>query len=89
MNSNELTLLPQLFIAFPSVLYWKIDYQIENTRLTTGLASLIFTINQLPQSGSCSISPNNGMSLLTLFQITCSNWQDLDGTIVRYEYFGK
>jgi hypothetical protein len=89
LNSNELTLLPQLFNAYPSVFNWRIDYQIENSQLIKGLASLILINNQLPQSGVCSVNPNNGTSLETMFSISCKNWLDLDGSIVRYEYFGN
>ena len=89
MSSNELTLLPQLFDAYPSVFTWRIDYQIENARLITGLASLVLIKNQLPQSGVCSVYPNNGTSLETMFNISCRNWLDSDGSIVRYEYFGN
>jgi hypothetical protein len=89
LNSNELTLLPQLFTAYPSVFNWRIDYQIENVQLIKGLASFILIKNQLPQSGVCSVNPNNGTSLETMFSISCKNWLDLDGSIVRYEYFGN
>jgi hypothetical protein len=89
LSSNELTLLPQLFDAYPSVFTWRIDYQIENARLITGLASLVLIKNQLPQSGVCSVYPNNGTSFETMFNISCRNWLDSDGSIVRYEYFGN
>ena len=78
-----------LFTFNPSLIYWRIDYQIVNSQSISGLASLILIKNQLPQSGTCSVQPSNGTSLQTMFQIACSNWQDLDGSIVKYEFFGK
>ena len=36
-----------------------------------------------------SINHFIGISLQTSFFIECVNWIDLDGSIVRYEYFGN
>lgn len=88
-NLNELTLFPKLFDTYPSMVFWRINYQIENSQSKKGLASLVLIKNQPPQNGVCSISPNNGISLQTPFLIECVNWIDLDGSIIRYEYFGK
>ena len=57
--------------------------------MATGVSSLVFKVNQLPSNGSCTVSPTSGQILTTLFQITCTNWADPDGSIERYEYFGK
>ncbi len=69
--------------------FWRIDYQIENSQSKKGLASLVLVKNQLPQNGVCSINHFIGISLQTSFFIECVNWIDLDGSIVRYEYFGN
>ena len=57
--------------------------------MATGVSSLVFRVNQLPSNGSCTVRPTSGQILTTLFQITCTNWEDPDGSIERYEYFGK
>ena len=40
-----------------------------------------FTTNQPPYGGSCEISPNNGTSLKTTFQISCRNWSSQVGSL--------
>ena len=53
------------------------------------MSSLILKINSLPLNGECKVDLLQGISLLTYFTIACSNWTDLDGEIVKYEFMGK
>ena len=53
------------------------------------MASLILKKNLLPSGGSCIVDQTNGTSLLTVFNIICQNWVDLDGSVNIYEYMGK
>jgi hypothetical protein len=46
----------------------------------------IFKVNQRPINGICEITPNVGLSIMTIFNITCSDWIDYDGYIKHYEY---
>ena len=62
---------------------------VTKNSMTTGSASLIFKINELPKGGLCYVDKYNGLSLQTDFNILCVDWLDSDGTIERYEYFGK
>jgi hypothetical protein len=55
----------------------------------TGSSSLIFKVNNLPFGGVCFYNLNKGISLATLFEISCSDWKDSDGSIERYEFYGK
>ena len=87
--SSGLTLLPELFQNFSDILYWKLNLKIVLNGVSTGQSSIILKINQLPRLGTCSVDKTNGTSLLTVFTITCINWKDIDGTIEKYEYFGK
>ena len=59
------------------------------TSFLGGLFSLIVLINQVPQNGTCQITPVFGVALITNFDISCSDWQDLDGFILKYDYFAN
>ncbi|CAF5028972.1 unnamed protein product, partial [Rotaria sp. Silwood1] len=51
----------------------------------TSSSALDFIINHSPQYVSCSINPYNGTTS-TLFDISCTNWQDQDG-IQDYSFY--
>ena len=89
LDSNELTLFPLLFQSFPLVLYWRVDFQIVDNQANTGLGPIILKANSLPMNGNCYIDKTSGKSLSTWFNIVCSNWNDLDGQIVTYEFLSK
>jgi hypothetical protein len=80
--------LPVLFQNNSAIIFWKVELEITLNYVATGVSSLVFRVNQLPSSGSCSVSPTSGQILTTLFQITCDGWVDPDGSIDHYEYFG-
>ena len=88
-DTNELIISPALFQNNSAIIFWKIELEITLNYVATGVSSLVFKVNQLPSNGSCTVSPTSGQILTTLFQITCTNWADPDGSIERYEYFGK
>ncbi len=92
MNSKELTLLPQLFLNYSSVTYWRVDFFVQNeanpNQTLSGMASLMLKKNELPSNGLCFVDKTNGTSLQTWFQIICNNWIDPDGQIVSYEFMG-
>ena len=52
------------------------------------MSSLILKTNSLPLDGECKVDLLQGISLLTYFTISCSNWTDSDGEIVKYEFMG-
>ena len=87
-ETSELTLLTTLFQNYTNVLYWKIDFNVYN-QISTGSASLILKRNLLPTNGYCYVDKANGTSLSTFFNVICTNWVDLDGSISTYEYMGK
>jgi hypothetical protein len=92
LKSNELTLFPGLFHNYSKASYWKVDFLIcnnENNKTSTGMASIILKTNMLPLNGQCNVDLLKGISILTYFTITCSNWTDLDGEIVKYEFMGE
>ena len=89
---TELTLMPDLFSTYSSVLYWKIDFFVVKinklNQQTPGTASLILLVNSVPSGGYCFLDKYNGISLLTIFNIKCLNWMDKDGYVAKYEFFG-
>ncbi|CAM4981739.1 unnamed protein product, partial [Rotaria socialis] len=66
-----------LFVSNALINYWRFEV-VYSSSLQNGSSTIDFEINQSPQNGSCSISPQNGTTT-TLFNISCSNWQDSDG----------
>lgn len=74
-------------------MYWKVNFTITILTLDSQYASstqfMTFKINEPPYNGTCSIDLNRGYALVTYFFINCIDWDDIDGFIVRYEYFGN
>jgi hypothetical protein len=92
-NSTELTAFQTLFKSDNLTFVWKFEFEVESVSLyngvSTGISSLIVFINQVPNNGSCTIFPLNGTAVSTIFTISCANWYDPDGEIVKYTYFGN
>ncbi len=69
---------------------FKIDFNVFTSSYQTGtlfgISSIIVEINSLPTGGTCTISPIDGITEVTVFTIRCSNWTD-DGFISKYEYY--
>ena len=72
---------------------WKVDLVVTTVNIyaetKTRKVTQIYKLNKLPYNGTCSVSPTSGYALQTYFNIFCQYWADHDGSIVRYEYFGK
>jgi hypothetical protein len=49
----------------------------QPTKLSMG-----FSVNSPPSSGSCTVSPGEGIASETAFSISCDGWVDVDGGIV-------
>ena len=85
-----MVMLAELFKLDKSAIDWKIDLTvtiINNNGISIGGSSLKLKKNKLPQDGHCTVSPRKGLAMTTLFKISCTGWKDLDGKIVRYEYY--
>lgn len=82
-----------LFNDNPETRKWKVELTINTLSYengySTGTSSFIVLINQLPNFGSCNIDPLNGTSASTIFTIKCVDWFDPDGSIVKYNYYGR
>ena len=49
-----------------------------------------FKVNKSPEGGTCSVSPNSGVTKEIKFEILCLDWEDPeDAGISLYEVFGR
>jgi hypothetical protein len=76
-NSSNFTATNQLFLANPTIAYWRFEV-VYSLASGSSSSALNFVINEAPSNGSCSIFPLSGTTS-TLFTVTCVNWQDADG----------
>lgn len=72
-----------------AVLYWKVEFKAEVNQAVSGFSSITLKINQIPKGGTCYVDKLNGLSLSTNFFIKCIYWWDPDGSIDKYEFYGK
>lgn len=83
-----------------SSIFWKVELTVVLDGVTKygsneiilyqeNSTEVIVKINELPQNGSCLVSPLSGFELKTYFTITCLNWNDPDGYISAYEFYCK
>jgi hypothetical protein len=80
-----------LFQTCPLVEYWKVEQTIQgyySGNKLTGTTHMLLKINKQPYNGNCTVDLTEGYAFLTNFTITCDDWIDDDGYIVKYEYFG-
>lgn len=86
LNSSvhELTIYEDFFLGL-NVNELKVEYKAYKEGYPN-TANIFFRVNMLPFNGTCSVSPTSGLSLRTIFNITCINWIDSDGKINQYEY---
>jgi hypothetical protein len=90
LNSQELTISSLLLQS--SISEWRVDFTVITTThgiSITSAASMIYKINRRPSGGTCSVDKSSGYAKQTYFNITCQNWTDIDGIVVKYEYFGN
>lgn len=92
-STQELTLQPAMFSNNPTILQWKIEFTLTaitpTNGIATGLSSMIILVNQLPYGGSCSVSPTTGITFNTTFIFSCTNWDDHDGEVASYSFYGN
>lgn len=87
IETAELTMFPSLFDNLSSIFYWRIDLSVSYQGFT-GTASLTLKKNNLPSNGTCYCQETNGTGLLSYFNVICTNWIDLDGSISSYQFMG-
>lgn len=81
-----------MFTNNPSDFEWKVEFTLSSTTSTngiaTGISSMTILVNQLPYGGECVVSPLSGITFNTTFTFNCSNWDDNDGNIESYSFYG-
>lgn len=90
-STQNLTITSALFQTYSNV-FWKVELTVStliNGVIRNGSNELILKQNDLPQNGSCFVSPLSGVSFETNFTVNCSNWYDSDGFISSFEFFCK
>jgi len=90
-DTSELTMASAMFTTNPDVKRWKVEFGLtavsKQNGIANGASSLILELNQIPYNGTCSVTPDNGTALQTLFTFTCKDWLDKDGTIDKYVFY--
>lgn len=90
-DTNQMVMLASLFKLDDTAIDYKVDLSVNIINaygINTGSSSLRLRRNRLPENGACSVSPTDGTAMSTLFSIICNGWQDQDGKVARYEYYG-
>ena len=77
--------MKDFFIENQPNIYWRLEVIYSFASKTT-VQTFDIELNEIPKNGICSIHPLNG-TIITLFNITCSNWFDGDG-IKDYIIYG-
>ena len=57
--------------------------------IANGASSIILQLNKLPYGGTCTVTPDEGASSQTMFTFNCPDWEDDDGTIIKYVFFAS
>ena len=84
-----LTLKEDIFRDHPSIIIWKIEFEvIISSRNVSGKSSMFFFVNFPPRQGYCNVNPDNGTTL-TRFLIKCSDWIDTEGSVSNFAFYGK
>ena len=89
-RTENFTATSALFQSNPSIIHWKFQatYIVTNSKgVTSGTGAIRFQINSPPINGTCTIDRTTGTTA-TLFQLSCTNWYDVDG-IKDYTFYGE
>jgi len=73
-------------------LFWKFELvavYMNQSNLASLSTTMVVMINELPINGYCEVSPLIGYLAYTEFTISCYNWEDKNGQIDFFEYYGK
>jgi len=76
------------FVMFKGLTQYRAGVQVTTQSGEQGMSFLDFELNTPPVSGSCIVSPLTGVTIQTLFTVSCANWNDDDG-ILMYQFFSK
>jgi hypothetical protein len=88
VTETTLTMKQVLFSEFNYTSNWMVTYSATVPGNIEGSSSIVFQLNQIPYGGSCTVNQTTGYALSTDFEVSCEDWSDDDGQIVRYELNG-
>ena len=78
------TLVTYPGVLAPDTLY-KFVFTAERPGGYPGYSEYQVTTNSPPSGGNCQVNPQSGITLVTEFTFSCSNWQDADLPL-QYEF---
>ena len=91
LQNEQLLVEKQIFSDYSYVL-WKVQMTGSltnfNKEIYESFSSIIFYVNHSPRNGTCDVYPKNGTTN-DLFTLSCFNWNDTDGFVTKYVYYGK
>jgi len=92
IQSREIAVSERLFqhgfAMFKGLTEYRAGVVVTTTAGEYGVSFLDFELNTAPADGSCSASPLVGVSMQTLFTVSCTDWNDID-EVFTYQFFSK
>jgi hypothetical protein len=90
-HATEMTIFKRFFEVVKDADIFKIEfeatvYKTSSNSNATGSSILILKKNKSPYGGNCSISSYNGITITTVFTVTCQGWLDDDGRVALYSF---
>jgi len=91
-QSREIAVSERLFqdgfILYKGLTEYRAGVVVTTASGAYGVSFLDFELNTAPAGGSCTVSPLSGVSMQTLFTVSCTDWNDVDG-VLAYQFFSK
>ena len=76
------------FVKFKGLTQYRTGVVVTSASGEQGISFLDFELNTAPTDGRCTVSPLTGVSTRTLFNVSCTGWNDVDD-ILTYQFFSK
>jgi len=91
-QSREIAVSERLFqdgfVLFKGLTQYRAGVVVTTASGEEGMSFMDFELNTAPTGGSCAVSPLSGVSTQTLFTLSCTGWNDVDG-VLTYQFFSK
>jgi len=91
-QSRKIAVSEQLFqdgfVLFKGLTQYRAGVVVTKSSGEQGMSFLDLELNTAPTGGSCTVSPLSGVSTKTLFTVSCTGWNDVNG-ILTYQFFSK
>ena len=67
--------------------YYRLAVIVQTMDGQQGMSARDISVASPPTGGTCSITPSNGTSLMTVFKLSCSDWEsDSNSLSYRFQY---